>query len=186
MRLDNRIIWVASDTWQVDNSNFNKTELTNSSRHTNPSFPTGHIGVPFMTSYPIITYRGREGVPIKHGEGFFVKYIIKMEPYTRSAFKFVIDPDANTKACAIVITHIGDNFPCTEPPGPEAFAFTASLLVASYRKVHLKGLTRRLNDLRSAGGDTGQGPRPLRADLRDPQAASTTQSHFEESLGMEY
>ena len=91
-------------------------------------YPTGHIGIPFMTSYPIITFRGREGVPIKHGEGFFIKYIFKMEPYTRGAFKFLIEPDANTKACAIVITHIGANFPCTEPPpavptGRENIAF---------------------------------------------------------------
>ena len=78
---------------------------------------------PFVTSYPIITTRGRQSEAFDAKEGFFIQYIIKFQPGTRGDYKFRVDPGPNYKLCKMEIRHIGANMPCTEPPGPTVTQF---------------------------------------------------------------
>lgn len=75
--------------------------------------------LPFVTSYPLITTRGRKSHFFDANEGFFIQYILKFQPGTRSDYQFVIEPPSpRIKICKLIISHIGENFPCAQPPGP--------------------------------------------------------------------
>ncbi len=86
---------------------------------------------PFVTSYPILTTRGRPTEAFELNEGFFIKYIIKLKPRTMGDFIFevkevenstnpgTLNPTGQFKLCLLKITHIGENYPCTEAPGAE-------------------------------------------------------------------
>ncbi len=78
---------------------------------------------PFITSYPILTTRGRVSEVFELGDGFFIKYIIKPRHQTKGRYKFKIferlESDNTTagttyqvKLCKIAVNHIGDNLPC--------------------------------------------------------------------------
>lgn len=74
---------------------------------------------PYVTSYPIMSERdnGVNG-EFDRDSGFYVKYIIKTHPQTRGDYTFKIVPPSDVLVCKVIITFIGDNMPCTEPPGP--------------------------------------------------------------------
>ena len=83
-------------------------------------FVTGEI-VPFFTDYPYITHMDRpvgdDGVtpiPMSIEETFFIKYILKPQPMSTGKYLLTIKPGVNFKVCKLVVTHIGENFPCTQ------------------------------------------------------------------------
>ena len=83
---------------------------------------------PYVTSYPIITTRGRASDAFKTDEGFFIKYIVKFPPQTMGTFQFRVwegeaaGPTTTThlKLCKLHVQHIGENMPCTKVPSQSA------------------------------------------------------------------
>lgn len=75
-----------------------------------------------------MTTRGRNN-SFQRGEGLFEKYILKFPPLSRGAFNFVLKPSIHSRACKIKIIHIGENYPCTQPPGP---------LITGYENVEIQ------------------------------------------------
>jgi hypothetical protein len=80
------------------------------------------VSDPFVTSYPVITTRGRVSEVFNMKEGFFIQYIIKFQPETAADYTFKIyetQTDKMLKLCKLVVTHIGDNMPCTTKPSSQ-------------------------------------------------------------------
>ena len=76
---------------------------------------------PFVTSYPIITTRGRTSEAFMMEEGFFIKYILKFAPGTMGTYRFrVWETTKHLKLCKLQVQHIGSNLPCTKVPTQSA------------------------------------------------------------------
>ena len=82
---------------------------------------------PYVTSYPIITTRGRPSDAFKAQESFFIKYIVKFPPQIMGTFQFrvwegeVVGPmTTHLKLCKLQVQHIGENMPCTKVPSQSA------------------------------------------------------------------
>lgn len=73
---------------------------------------------PFFTPYPFVSTKDRDSDEFDVREGFFAQYILKAQPLTRGQYEIRIEPPAGAKVCKVVITHVGENMPCTEAPGP--------------------------------------------------------------------
>ena len=50
-------------------------------------------------------------------ETFFIKYILKPQPLSTGKYLLTVKPGANFKVCKLVVTHIGENFPCAQING---------------------------------------------------------------------
>ena len=81
------------------------------------------ISAPYVTSYPIITTRGRTSEAFMVQEGFFIKYILKFPPGTMGTYQFRVreadaqdNPTSHLKLCKLQVQHIGANMPCTRVP----------------------------------------------------------------------
>ena len=112
LKIGDSTIWVSTRTYQLKTTDYSAQAVQASPDTSNG--PTK----PFITSYPIITERDNDNVDFKGNEGFYIKYIIKTHPQTRGDYLFKVTPAAGVSVCKIVVTFIGDNMPCTEPPGP--------------------------------------------------------------------
>ena len=89
---------------------------------------SGGPTTPFVTSYPIITARDNNNEKFKGQAGFYIKYIIKTHPQTRGDYKFEVRPPVDAAVCKITVTHIGDNMPCAEPPGPSLTGYENTII----------------------------------------------------------
>lgn len=72
-----------------------------------------------MAAYPFVSTMDRpnKDAELDIGEAFFVKYIIKPTALTRGELYFKVAPaDSNVRVCRVLLTHVGDNFPCTKLP----------------------------------------------------------------------
>ncbi len=50
-----------------------------------------------------------------NGEGFYIQYILKPQPRTRGFYSLKMIPSSNdVRICSLVLTHVGENFPCVE------------------------------------------------------------------------
>eukprot|EP00094_Tigriopus_californicus_P011496 TCALIF_11101-PA protein Name:"Protein of unknown function" AED:0.09 eAED:0.09 QI:0/0.77/0.73/0.95/0.48/0.58/46/1495/2737 len=116
VRLGNNTIWVSSMLYEAQNTPMGPNIIT--SLNFNETVGNTTEPVPFVTSYPIITTRGRNSPLFNVNEGFYIQYIMKFQPGTKADYKFVIEPPGpQIKICKLIITHIGQNFPCAQPPG---------------------------------------------------------------------
>ena len=75
--------------------------------------------IPFFTDYPLVTHMDRpdaDGVPAAMSieETFFIKYILKPQPLSTGKYLLTVKPGENFKVCKLVVTHIGQNFPCAQ------------------------------------------------------------------------
>ena len=50
-------------------------------------------------------------------ETFFIKYILKPQPLSTGKYLLTVKPGENFKVCKLVVTHIGQNFPCAQING---------------------------------------------------------------------
>ncbi|XP_059091103.1 uncharacterized protein LOC131886721 [Tigriopus californicus] len=115
LRIKDEVVWVASKSFQLIDTAMNTTNLEYAQGSDVSSSP-------FVATYPTIATRGRK--PSFHpGEGISEQYILKFPPLSRGAYNFVLKPYAHSRACKIKITHIGENYPCTQPPGPMITGF---------------------------------------------------------------
>ena len=88
-----------------------------------------------MTSYPVITTRGRTSEAFMIQEGFFIKYILKFPPGTMGTYQFRVweadgqgAPTSYLKLCKIQVQHIGANMPCTKAPTQSATDYDSIVL----------------------------------------------------------
>ena len=44
----------------------------------------------------------------------FIKYILKPQPLSTGKYLLTVKPGENFKVCKLVVTHIGQNFPCAQ------------------------------------------------------------------------
>ena len=75
--------------------------------------------IPFFTDYPFVTHMDRpaaDGEPAAMSieETFFIKYILKPQPLSTGKYLLTFKPGENFKVCKLVVTHIGQNFPCAQ------------------------------------------------------------------------
>ena len=113
IRVAGETIWVASNTYTTQT-----TEYTTVVSAANPE-----VTVPFVTDYPDVTIKDLTGYPnsvsFKKYTGFFIKYIIKTPPEAFGKYTFTVNRDDTTnkyfKVCRLLLVHIGDNYPCTQP-----------------------------------------------------------------------
>ncbi len=70
-----------------------------------------------FTVYPYVSTKDLPTSTFDKLQGFFIQYLLKPQPVTRGDYKLTITPPAGAKVCRVVITHIGKNMPCAEPPG---------------------------------------------------------------------
>ncbi len=84
---------------------------------------------PYFVAYHFVTNRDRATETFSRTEGFFKKYIFKPQPLTRGDYRIEITPPAEIKICRVLITHVGYNMPCTEPPGPSETGFENTKIV---------------------------------------------------------
>ena len=97
---------------------------------------TPSVTTPFVTDYADVTIKDLQGydtdsVSIKKNSGFFVKYIIKTPPQTFGKYTFTVNKDDTSKyfkVCRVLLLHIGDNYPCTEPMPASPTGYETTLL----------------------------------------------------------
>ena len=84
------------------------------------------MSYPYVTSYDRPAFGHQES--FHKNEGFFVKYIMKPQPQTVGDYVFTVSPGVNFKVCKIEVTHVGDNMPCTEEPGPTLHGYENTMV----------------------------------------------------------
>lgn len=111
LKIDDSTIWVSSGTYTTETSSYGGPLVTGD--------PSG-VTTPFFTEYPYVTSKDRPSDVYAVGEGLFVKYLLKLPPQTFGRFTVTITPGPKLKVCRLVLTHVGDHYPCTQMPGSSA------------------------------------------------------------------
>lgn len=112
LKLGESTIWVSSSAYQATAATYGANPIEASTLNTGTTKP-------FVTPYPFVSFKDRASDEFDLNEGLFVKYLIKPQHLTRGDYTLTITPPAGLKICLVVVEHIGENMPCTEPPGPE-------------------------------------------------------------------
>ncbi len=118
LKIDEDTIWVSSGEYTVKDTVYGAAVL---------SAHADNVIKPFFTVYPYVSNKDRGSGAYMLKETFFKKYILKPQPLTTGKYTITLKPGANLKICRLVVTHIGDHFPCTKMPKDEPTGYETTV-----------------------------------------------------------
>ena len=102
LKIGDSTIWISTRTYLLRTADYAALPILSANNG-----PTR----PFISSYPL------PQDPVVPGQGFMVKYIVKTRAYTRGDYALAVTSDS-ASVCKVEVIFVGENMPCTEPPGP--------------------------------------------------------------------